>query len=118
MTTLDRLKESYKKLSNGIGYYYTDGMHYEEDGDEIYELKFTCMGLGPRNSFTYAFRIDGDPFSDEVELEREHSNLGFYSVYRFNTISDFVRMFNAARSDRETVLQFINWLEELKNIRR
>ena len=112
MAMLEKLKESYKKLSNEFAYFYTNGMHYEEDGDEIYELKFEWFGLGDPDSFTYIFGIDGDPCGDEVQMA--HKELWYYSVAQLGAISDFVKLFNEARADRETVLKFIDYLEEHK----
>ncbi len=111
MTGLKELKVAYEYMSKEFSFLITDVIF--DDTDERYELVFKWFGVGLRMSFRYAFIMRTDPYTDDI-IFRGDPCLHF-SVACYRAITDFIETLQKYRSDKNTMMAFIDYLEEKRD---
>jgi len=111
MKGLKELKVAYEYMSKEFSFLVTDVIF--DDTDERYELVFKWFGVGLRMSFRYAFILDTDPYYDDIIFYGDPYT--HFSIACYRAITNFLATLQAHRSDKDTMMAFIDYLKERCN---
>ena len=108
MTGLEELKVAYGYMSKEFSFLITDVIF--DDTDERCELVFKWFGVGLRMSFRYEFILDFDPYGDDIFFYGNPYT--HFSIACYKAITKFLTTLQAHRSDKDTMMAFIDYLKE------
>lgn len=111
MTGLEELKTAYGYMSKEFSFLITDVIF--DDTDERCELVFKWFGVGLRMSFRYAFILDTDPYDDDIIFYGDPYT--HFSIACYRAITNFLATLQVHRSDKDTMMAFIDYLKEQCN---
>lgn len=108
MTGLEKLKTTYEMMKNEYGYICKSiSLPYEDN--EYTKFVFEYQGFPIKNSFSYLLYESPYGENDDVEFF-DSENEVIYTVSQLFAITDFVKIIQDNRDNKDVMDEFINYL--------
>jgi len=110
MTGFKELKAAYEYINKEFGFYIFDVVNNDTTEDIGWKLIFKRFAVGIDMGFAYEFLAGNDPYADDIFFNG-NPNLHF-SIACYRAITDFIETMQKHRSDKDTMIAFIDYLKE------
>ena len=108
MTELQELKNAYEMIKNEYGYL-CKSISLPDEDNEYTKFVFEYQGFPIKHSFSYLLYESPYGENDDVEFFDSENDVSF-TVSQLFAITDFVKIIQDNRDDKDVMSKFVNYL--------